>query len=216
VLTDEEREKIRIEENYRAEVRGAVGSGTKRNSLTLWTFFNSSLGLWLLSAIFITGAGALFSQAQHARSEQVKRRDAVERLDLEISYRFSRALVDLFHLTNGDVNEPVLEGADASDVERVMASLNAPPGEGAVWLYPDFQDWGLPALMAELRRQLDDPEERRSVDTALARLTGRIWRNGNFTNVEGTAAVIQRSLMVGRWKGNHFYFVDCPVEQPFC
>lgn len=112
-LTPEDRARIRLEEMYRAEVRDTMKLVVRPRSRA-WTFFNSNLGLWLLSAIFISGLGTLFTMWQHTRDLQhakeekaaeaqrvlhdrqtqeiAARRIAVDRLDREISYRLSRTL----------------------------------------------------------------------------------------------------------------------------
>lgn len=219
MLSDSERERMRLEESYRHEVRTQLaGSGPKSRRSAAWAFLNSSFALWLLSAVFITGAGALFTRYQENREEEASRRERIERLDLEISYRYSLVLGQLWDLTNGDVNNPVLaQGRTAADVERVMAWLNQRPSKDAGWLYPEFAAYELPGLLAELRRFLaDEPDERQKVDAALAKVAGRVWTNTENPSIKGLAAVIQRLLMTDRWRQGYFYYIDCPVEQPFC
>lgn len=218
MLNENERERIRLEETYRAEVRNKLAEeAPKPKKSPILAFLNSSLGLWLLSAVFITGAGALFTQYEHARAEDAKRRETIERLDLEISYRYSRVLGDLFRLTTRDVNDPVLApGRTAEDVRQVMSSLNQQPAGGSGALYAEFANLSLPALLAELRRHLTNPKEREEVDAALASLTGEVWSNTDYSSVKGVAAVIQHLLMKPRWRQGYFHFIDCPVEQPFC
>src|ERR1041385_2688067 len=122
-LVESDRARIRLEETYRAEIRSALGSAQTGRSRT-WTFLNSNLGLWLLSAVFITGFGALYNSWQHDRdiertrqerqTENLRitrdreardlqaRRSAIDRLDREISYRMSRTLYVLALLETRD------------------------------------------------------------------------------------------------------------------
>lgn len=56
----------------------------------LWTFVNTSFGLWLMSAIFIYGTGASFAWWHERAEKRTEARARAERLDLEISYRLTR------------------------------------------------------------------------------------------------------------------------------
>jgi hypothetical protein len=63
--------------------------------LSVWKFLNSSFALWLLSAVFITGIGSAFTQWQAQTAEDRKNKEQIERIDLEISYRFSELLLQI-------------------------------------------------------------------------------------------------------------------------
>jgi len=58
-LTELEKAKIEIEEGYRFEFRRRIEEKPEKKSLpkTIWEALNSSFGLWLLSATFVTGIG---------------------------------------------------------------------------------------------------------------------------------------------------------------
>lgn len=63
MLTESEIQKIRAEEALRHEIRTELAKATEtaKPGSTFWKFLNSMLGLWLLSAIFISGAGGAFT-----------------------------------------------------------------------------------------------------------------------------------------------------------
>ena len=87
-------------------------------------------GLWLLSAIFLTGAGALYTQYQNTRAQRIKERDLVNRLDLEIGYRFSQIQIQLYSLVNDkDPKFPFLPNKGENDVRNILNSLSAAPKE---------------------------------------------------------------------------------------
>lgn len=62
------------------------------NSSGLWAFVNSSFGLWLLSAVLVTGLGSAYKLYEEAREKERIRITQVERLDLEIAYRLSQTM----------------------------------------------------------------------------------------------------------------------------
>ena len=108
MLTEEERQRIRLEEQYRLEIRRQIEQ-EKPKSSRLWTFLNSTFGLWLLSAVVITWASTLYTQSLNrrieaqkaqdtAKAEATKNKDLVERLDLEIGYRLSQVQIHLVSL----------------------------------------------------------------------------------------------------------------------
>jgi hypothetical protein len=58
----------------------------------LWAALNSSLVLWVLSALFLSGAPFVYTYWQQRRSDDRAAKVAIERLDLEIAYRYSQIL----------------------------------------------------------------------------------------------------------------------------
>lgn len=216
MLPDAERERIRLEESYRLEVRNQLNTDApKRKGPGAWAVLNSSFGLWVLSAVFITGAGALFTQRQEAHASAAKRQETIERLDLEISYRISRVLGDLFSLAPATTTDSAQAGAEGdADVRIVLESLQRRPPKNSNFLYREFAEFELPALMAELRRHLPDDDERVAVDRALATVAGGIHLKE--ASVTGAANAIHRDVLLGRWKQEYFYYVDCPIETPMC
>ena len=86
MLTDEEVQRIRAEENVRFAIRTELAKSLEapKTESTLWKFLNSTLGLWLLSAVFISLAGGAFTYFQQQHAEYLKERDSIERLDLEL------------------------------------------------------------------------------------------------------------------------------------
>lgn len=99
MLTDEQRKIIEAEEELRHQVRRRldtesppppppppeppkVGFGKK-----LFDFFNSSLGMWLLSSVVLTGGAALLQNIQHAHEIEQKNREQIATHRFEITNR---------------------------------------------------------------------------------------------------------------------------------
>ena len=77
MLTDDEKRHILLQEQYRAEVRDNIDSAQTRGALS--RFVNSNFGLWLLSAVFITGLGGAVTWYTNYLTERSRIRDRVER-----------------------------------------------------------------------------------------------------------------------------------------
>jgi hypothetical protein len=217
MLAKSEKVKIRLEEAYRLEVRNQLQKANQEKRSPAWTFLNSSFGLWLLSAVFITLAGSIYTNYQNSRAESLKNEEMIERLDLEISYRYSQVLIQLYNLTDRNPNgQLVLMKHGAGDVVNVIELLNQQPSGSSASLYSEFSNMSIPALIAELRRHLHDENERSKIDKVLAAVTGGVFDDIELSNVQLVAGRILERMMLQRWKKGYFYFIDCPIPTPFC
>lgn len=222
MLDDTEREKIELEERYRFEIRNKLDENIKKESPSrFWAFVNSSFGLWLLSAIFISGVGTVYTQMQNSRverlkkeetlhAEELKTKELIGRLDLEIGYRLSQVQIRLYSLGG----EPATKF-----IGDVINSLSRPPQGEFFPLYPEFSNFSLLALIAELRRHVPDAE-REELAQVLADLTGvnvLIEVKGvNRSSAKQIASLILEKFRLERWRNTRFYFLECQVTSPFC
>lgn len=90
-LAETDRVRVRAEEIFRNEVRRSLEVPPGRASRLLRAL-NSPFTLWLLSTVVVAGGTAFYSQWREARSKENARVEDVSRLDMEISYRFSRVI----------------------------------------------------------------------------------------------------------------------------
>ena len=225
MLDESERTKIRLEEEYRYEVRNKLQETPNKKVSTLWIFLNSSFGLWLLSAICITGLGGLYTQWQNAKTEQFKKSEldhaeqlktqqTIERLDSEIGYRLSQIQVRLNTLAHSSPN------SRKDGVIEVLNSVSQPPGKSYFAAYPEYSDYSLIALVAELRRYVVG-EGRDALDRILADLTGIYVlmevEKVDLENIFRVAAVINKKFISrSRWFDTGYYFMDCSEKSPLC
>lgn len=219
LLTTEDVERIRQEEILRAEIRLRLDSDAKASKphKTAWDFVNSTFGIWLLSAIFVSGAGAIFTYLQQQRAELEKRTDMVEKLDFEIGYRFGQVLLRLHELSDKGSSKAVLRtGATEADVIKVLQILQESPLRSVPPLYPEYEKWGLPSLIAELKRHTADKKEQERLEIVLAALVGRKAEEGRPPDLGSSAGRIVDTLMLPRWKSGAFHFTDCSSSRPFC
>jgi hypothetical protein len=101
MLTDEQRALIEAEEQLRYEVRKRldaenppppsaapppkVGFGKR-----LFEFFNSSVGMWLLSSVVLTGGAALLQSIQHNHEVAQKNREQLSTHGFEVTHRLDQ------------------------------------------------------------------------------------------------------------------------------
>jgi len=229
MLTDNEREKIRLEEEYRLEVRNQLQEANQKtqeasqkesSKLRLflsgaWSFLNSSFGLWVLSAICITGASVAYTNYQNSRAERLKNEEAIQKLDLELSYRYSQVLIQLYNLLDWDNGKLVLKRHGPDDVRKVLDLLEQQPKADPPSIYPEFSKMGIPALIVELKRHIQREEEHRELDIVLGAVTGGIFEDADLSNLQQVAGRILEKLVLPRWKKSHFYFINCPASDPF-
>jgi hypothetical protein len=103
MLSDEQRKVIEAEEQVRHEVRkrldaenppppppppappAKVGFGKR-----LFEFFNSSVGMWLLSSVVLTGGAAFLQNIQHNHEVAQKNREQLSQHRFEITHRLDQ------------------------------------------------------------------------------------------------------------------------------
>lgn len=197
-LGENDKERIRLEEGYRNEVRQMLGDDLRPKSFL--AFLNSSLGLWLLSAFFISGLGVLYQRHEADRRDDDRRTELaiqakigsdkeVYKLDREIAYRLSQHLSNLARLHNryglirikfqqdipakqraADHDADIASAEESIKAVAVVRSLNDSPSKlGLEPLYPDFGNYSLGALMSTLS-VLVSTNERQSIESARGKL----------------------------------------------
>ena len=173
-LTTRERERIRMLEEYRHDIQMSIKNRDSKESRS-WKFLNSAFGLWLCSAIFLSGGTALFTKCQNEKEVEIKRRAAIEALELEIGYRISNALARLAdaQMEYDDAVRYKTKPADEivkDQTLQVTAAIRqlfyAPQGSFPP-LYPEHAKHGLPVLITELRRNETDTKSREALATVL-------------------------------------------------
>jgi hypothetical protein len=100
MLTDAELQRIAAEEHYRHSVRKAIEAQSpppeppappvpEKHSFgkKLFDFFNSSVGMWLLSSVVLTGGAAVLQQIQHDHEIALKNREDLTSHKFEIQHR---------------------------------------------------------------------------------------------------------------------------------
>jgi hypothetical protein len=173
-LTEDERQQIRLEEFYRDEVRKTMVPATPTPGRGLIPFLNTSLGLWLLSAIFISGVTNLYT-AEQSRNERSRIQAEADRtrlnkqhtLDSELKYRLTYAIVSIGIFQRDYSDKPLsVEMQAAIDTIARMAA-DAPKESKLPPLNPQYADYTLAQVLSDLRETLQDSGLRTQIDHSL-------------------------------------------------
>lgn len=220
MLTDTEKERIKLEESYRSEVKKLFEVQKTLLSKVI-SFLNSALGLWLLSAIFISG-GIKFYEDYKAKQDKKKQlTETVSKLDNEIGYRYSRILANLFELTDKNPDSVALSKKyNESHVKIIALGLDSSRNSSRDFLYTEYSNFGLLTLLSEEKQVLSQlNESTKDIDQVISHITAlKVFyevQNVNFSDVQAVASAIEESLILPRWKKNNFYFLDGTADNPF-
>src|ERR1700730_14815893 len=98
MLSNEERNHIRAEEIFRAEIRESIAQQPRTTWKRFLKFLNTGVGLWLLSTVALGSITTIYSswKTEDANSRQVRNRKG--RLTIEIDYRISRFRESIEHM----------------------------------------------------------------------------------------------------------------------
>lgn len=222
MLTDEEKEKIKLEEAYRAEVREFYKTKAPKKSFLSFIprFFNSALGLWLLSAIFLTGGVKLYEDYKADKADIRKTNEEIDKLELEIGYRYSKVLVNLYDLSFDSLQPQLSRDQRIEEVRRVALGIGESKNSENIFLFTEYSNWSLLALLAEENRLLEHlGKNTDGINRVIGHVSGlKLFyevRNVDFTNVEKVAGNIQEELWLSRWKNGGFYFSEGSMKMPF-
>ncbi len=155
MLTEVEKEKIRAEEIFREEARNAL-TQPKTSRQKILSFLNSNFGLFLLSAVLLSGLSGAYTWHTTRQSEAERTRELVTRLDIEISYRLStlpHVDTDRFTFSDFHTARGALEGIAEQHPEYGKFGDFSP-------IFLEFEGRSLFALMWQLRALVPESESR--------------------------------------------------------
>lgn len=161
MLSDSDRDRIRLEEIFREEVRkGLQRPKTPREKV--YDFFNSSLGVFVLSAIFVSGLSAAATEWFESHQKQAQARETIRRLDIEIGHRVQQ----LPTLLSEIITYTQLHTAKGA----VFGKTEHHPQVGQLGdfqpIFPEFEGRTFFFLVWELQRTLPS-EQRSQLDSVL-------------------------------------------------
>jgi hypothetical protein len=148
MLTEEDQQRIKNEEIYRAEVqRQLKAPESEKIGSRLLRFFNTAFGVWILSSILLSGLTALYGKVQSDYAAKRHHELIVHQLGIRMYYGLMLFRNGKENLTN------VSAGDDGADLKRttyfsVLSALL--DDSSATRLYPDFKDRSTLSLFLEL------------------------------------------------------------------
>jgi len=161
-LNDEERERIRAEEIFRDEVRKSLS--VKRSFWgKVYVFFNSSLGVFVLSGVFLTGVSSLYVRTSEQRREDSARRENARKLLVEIPFRveeLKKLESDVFSYSSLQTVRSAITGKTINDAAVGQLGDFEP-------IFAEYSGRSLLALLWEYQGLLDE-KSRADVNAAIA------------------------------------------------
>jgi hypothetical protein len=148
LLTEDDRERIRADEAFRAELREEFA---KPKQSRWWMFLNSPFGLWFLGSVTLASITGVYNSIASARQANAERAAAKIALLEELEMRFTMAhyaiQIDASDKTNPKLSQKELD-------ELVLNEVN---GQREI-LHPEFH--GVPAstLFSRLIRLSNKPK----------------------------------------------------------
>ncbi len=179
-LSDAEKERIRLEEVYREEVRKALaGAGSSyEGSLKV---LNSPFILWLLSSVVLAAVPYAYTSYRGAREKRRARTEKLERLLTDLGTRVVRARADLDGWEKGKVAWGVLENAQGAFPEYKERDFLSLVTELSIFLPGDQ----VPKQLGESwRKMLQEPKasDRQEVEQLLNTLEDLIEAGARLTS----------------------------------
>lgn len=146
MLSEEDKQRIREEEIFRAEVQKSLSQPAPSKSFSgrLWAFLNTSLGIWVLSTIALGAVGWTYTQWQLSRQNV----EQINKIDIEIEARLEAAERDLAN-----------RGLRENEKPFYIANLLLLPPMGERMVQPEFANRNLRSLMYELMNRLPISEQ---------------------------------------------------------
>jgi hypothetical protein len=129
-------------------------SVAKRIGRKVINILNTSLGIWLLSAVFLSGFSAFYRDWKAAADKEDARAQSILDLHMEISYRLSRAMSSASRIFR--IQELLYE-VDTVDSYSKPVRASATLNPGVVGSTPYWRRYEV-SNKEELQRQLDDAE----------------------------------------------------------
>lgn len=182
----------------------------------VWKFFNTSLGVWVLSTLLVGGATYVYTNYRLYREAQAARAERLARLNLEVEGRLSQFLSNV-------ADEAISSDPDVHDVtmkpetklSEDWTELTRPPRRNTkiFGIYPEFADTPTVGLIAEIQR-LEPTERRESLRMAAVTLTGNPFA-ANPIAFTPTWKKLADRVQLPEWN-TAMPYVDCPATTPFC
>jgi hypothetical protein len=159
MLSDEDKNRIRLEEEYRHEIRQSLTQGQKPKSLlgTLNGIVDTKLGTFLLTTVLVGVFSWGFSEWQTHRAEQLKKNEAVKRLTLELMHREAAiSRLSLNQFSEAEYHRAIAAATGNIEGKDILSSYAYRP------VFPEYQERTLISLIYELEASLPRGESRKT------------------------------------------------------
>lgn len=163
MLSDSDRERLRHEEIFREEIRASLQKPQTMGQ-KVYRFFNSSLGVFILSAVFLGTLSTIATKWLESHQREAQTRETIRRLDIEIGHRLQQLpvlLAETITYTQLHTAKGAVFGKPAVHPQVGRLGEFQP-------IFPEFEGRTLFFLIWELQRSLPKGQEAQ-LDPALQR-----------------------------------------------
>jgi hypothetical protein len=175
MLTDDQKNQIRLEEIYRQEVCKSLQPIKTRKGQFL-AFLNSPLGLWILSSILLTAITAAWTTWSIRRDKDRSKNERIFKMKTEINYRLSQAE----------------EGLETREfLNMALAPMTEPTSAGAIAgppAFPEFDKRSVKSLLIEWQTIASEVEKNN-----ITELLEIIKMLGNLNSSEEKSTLVQQA-----------------------
>ena len=207
MLSEYEKEKIKLTETYRAEVMSEImkEKEKKRGYFKYLSYLDSKLVIWLISVIFAIGGLKTYEDYKTKVIADYTNQEAVDKLDLEISYKFNRLFSALDEMEKEIDDETTTTPYNKrSEVHNITQRIGQFSGNGGEYLYPEYAHRGLLSLMVEQRRKLIQlNKEVSSLDEVIAKMADISsyfeGKDIDYSDIPTLKRLISSELMLPAW-----------------
>ena len=207
MLTENQKEKIKLTETYRAEVMAEITKNKEKKLgyFRYLSYLDSKLVIWLISVIFATGGLKIYEDYKIKVIANYANQEAVDRLDLEISYKFSRLFTALDEIENEIEDESTSIPYDQRrEVQNIVQHIAQFSGTGGEYLYQEYAHRSLLSLVVEQRRKLIQlNREVSSLDEVIAKLADISscfeGKDIDYSDIPAMKRLIANELMLPAW-----------------
>lgn len=145
-------------------------AATGLKSSRAWFVLNQPFTLFVLSSIVIAGLSSLYQYRQQQALDTATRTERTLRLSHELGYR---AIVGHRIFRGMNVTGPMLEKATEQELKSLLEQLSSRDRLFAAnYLFPEYKDWTLEALLRAVVIEDELPGSRPKVDKSIRLLMG--------------------------------------------
>jgi hypothetical protein len=167
MLTENDLNRIKSEEIFREEIRKKISE--KEKSSKIWTFLNSSFGIWLLSTV-VVGLIVYFHNENKVNNEIFANNTAlINKLETEASNRLQLFKLALENQGFANVyywNEEMAYMIDGELIKDGSLSQRKP-----IYIFPEYKERTMNSLLYEIGRLTDDKNRKLKISQARKLLT---------------------------------------------
>lgn len=155
-MNEEDKQRIREEEIFRAEVRASLEQQNAPKKNRVLEFLNSSLGIWFLSSVIVGVFGFAYNKYTQSQAEKTENERRIRSLDLEIENRVSQFWVNVEKITKKSGTNYSLDDSLSVDTIRTLwLALKNPPCSACnhppiISIRSEFENRSLASLIIEL------------------------------------------------------------------